>query len=885
MRSSVFFILFFLLLTHAAMAQFPQEEWSIRYGNITASAQPTLQPLPTSDGGFLIISSEYSISGNNPAPRGDYDLVLTKTNSTGFIQWQKVYGGSASDYSPSMNFLKANDGGYLITGNSRSVDGDLPATNDPDKGNLWILKIDEDGNILFSKIINSAYDTYEYILSIIPANDGNGYIGILDLNDNAPGTHPDGFFSNCTGGTKTAKLIKLSNAGDVTYQKCLATDYGCCGDGFSITNGPNRKYLLSVTGRGLANCSVTRMASLSMIDDTLHYFWQKTTDQYALSSGFYSAGWPKFEVLVKDNNFIIPLRDNTSSGCLSTSPLVLLCIDTLGNQVWKNTIPNIRSSVMVSPVDAGDNNSFYIMQNAGILNNFDDTSFICKFSYSGTLLAKKQLSIYKYNLRLLDYRAIELFKVGSTFYFCGTNTWHNYTPPFFYSSTKPMFGKLGPINTVAGYAFLDTNHNNIKDAGESFIRGLEVLGRKSNGHFMMDVTDSGGRYRMVADTGLYNYTVSAQGIGNFTVLPAAASTNHSSYLFADTINFALTAIPGKYDLSVNLIPVSTVIPGGQSTYQLRCRNNSAVPLNAKLKFIKMPAMTLNSTSKPYSSLVADTITWNYTNLAPLKTDTINLTFDIPVSPVVNVNDTFNLLAFVSIDSVQTDSTNDSIRVKQVVRSNYISNDKTEKNAGHFSLVQLTNGDRLEYTIHFQNTGTFPVTTVIVRDTLDARLDWSTLEITGSSYAVDFMLHDENKAEWKFDNINLPAATSPDDAASSGFITYSIKPRSTIQEGEIINNKASIYFDYNLPTTTAEVETLIYNSNPIARNFTFTGNGNWTNAANWLGGIVPPSTLLSGDHVIINGSCILNTVVHANAGSSVVVATGKSLLVQGNLIVQ
>lgn len=159
-------------------AQFPQEEWSNRYGNITASSQPTLQPLPTPDGGFLIVSNEYLL--NNPAPRGDNDLVLTKTNSEGFIQWQKVYGGSGNDYSPSLNFLKANDGGYLIIGNSFSTDMDLPANNDPDKGNIWILKINENGDIIFSKIINSGYDTYEYIQSIIPTNDSTGYVGVFE---------------------------------------------------------------------------------------------------------------------------------------------------------------------------------------------------------------------------------------------------------------------------------------------------------------------------------------------------------------------------------------------------------------------------------------------------------------------------------------------------------------------------------------------------------------------------------------------------------------------------------------------------------------------------------------------------------------------------------
>ena len=67
-------------------------------------------------------------------------------------------------------------------------------------------------------------------------------------------------------------------------------------------------------------------------------------------------------------------------------------------------------------------------------------------------------------------------------------------------------------------------------------------------------------------------------------------------------------------------------------------------------------------------------------------------------------------------------------------------------------------------------------------------------------------------------------------------------------------------------------------------FSFTGNGNWSNPANWAGGIVPPSTLPSGSTVTINGNCILDVAQHIAPGASLIVAAGKSLVINGSLTI-
>lgn len=72
-------------------------------------------------------------------------------------------------------------------------------------------------------------------------------------------------------------------------------------------------------------------------------------------------------------------------------------------------------------------------------------------------------------------------------------------------------------------------------------------------------------------------------------------------------------------------------------------------------------------------------------------------------------------------------------------------------------------------------------------------------------------------------------------------------------------------------------------------YIFNGNGSWNVASNWLYNKMPPTTLLSGDQIIIdpvaNGHCLLNITQHIETGATLTIAAGKDLIVQGNLNIQ
>lgn len=113
---------------------------------------------------------------------------------------------------------------------------------------------------------------------------------------------------------------------------------------------------------------------------------------------------------------------------------------------------------------------------------------------------------------------------------------------------------------------------------------------------------------------------------------------------------------------------------------------------------------------------------------------------------------------------------------------------------------------------------------------------------------------------------------------SSILNYNIDGYLTVYNG-------SLYFGGSCTGVSDYREPLRLGPTLVTRNFSFTGSGNWSNPANWAGGNAPPSTLLQGDTVLISENCVLDISVQAQAGSSITVAPGKNLLIQGALTIQ
>jgi hypothetical protein len=137
--------------------------------------------------------------------------------------------------------------------------------------------------------------------------------------------------------------------------------------------------------------------------------------------------------------------------------------------------------------------------------------------------------------------------------------------------------------------------------------------------------------------------------------------------------------------------------------------------------------------------------------------------------------------------------------------------------------------------------------------------------------------------------------SGNSVGNNNYVVYNASGNSTTVTGLTANKK--YYFrviEYNKNTTSGNNALYLLGSNPqeytiTANSFTFTGNGNWSNAANWSNGLIPPSTLPHGAQIIINpagtGECVLDVQQRISSSAAVTVQTGKKFKLLGNLVIQ
>ena len=134
-------------------------------------------------------------------------FLTSKLFAQPIIEWQKCLGGSQADGSNSIQ--QTTDGGYIVGGYTDSNDGDVTNLHVP--SDYWIVKLDNVGSIEWQKCLGGSNDDYA---NSIQQTIDSGYIvaGISKSNDgDVSGNHGLGDYW----------IVKLDNAGNIQWQKCL----------------------------------------------------------------------------------------------------------------------------------------------------------------------------------------------------------------------------------------------------------------------------------------------------------------------------------------------------------------------------------------------------------------------------------------------------------------------------------------------------------------------------------------------------------------------------------------------------------------------------------------------------------------------------------------
>ncbi len=140
------------------------KQWLKTYGG--SSIESCNAMIGTADGGFIITGDTGSSDGDVTGTNAYRDIWVLKLGAAGDKQWSKTYGGSVND--EGISICSTPDGGYALTGVSQSNDGDI--TNNRGLNDLVVMKLDASGNKQLVKTFGGPGE--DYGLSIVPTPDG-----------------------------------------------------------------------------------------------------------------------------------------------------------------------------------------------------------------------------------------------------------------------------------------------------------------------------------------------------------------------------------------------------------------------------------------------------------------------------------------------------------------------------------------------------------------------------------------------------------------------------------------------------------------------------------------------------------------------------------------
>lgn len=359
-------------------------------------------------------------------------------------------------------------------------------------------------------------------------------------------------------------------------------------------------------------------------------------------------------------------------------------------------------------------------------------------------------------------------------------------------------------NRILGKVKFD-NENDGCDTNDSYLNSIHVKNvNGSDTYTSYTANYFNNQYYLIGDSG--TNTVSVQLPNYFTVTPANQVFNLSTPGTITASDFCVTSNASVDDLEIVLIPTRNVIPGLPVLYDIWYKNNGSTTLSGQITMqYDNTKMTFLSSNVSPNSTTSNTLTFNYSTLAPFESRMIRaVKFQVMTPPTVDIGTNATFTGNILPNATDATPTNNTSSITQIAVNSQDPNDIVVHEGSDISLAQAQN-EYLHYTIRFQNIGTSEAINVKVVNELYNKLDGNTFELISASHNCR-VKNKNNNLEFLFENINLPGSNN--EPLSHGYITYKIKPISTIALLDAIFNEANIFFDYNLPILTNYVVTTV-----------------------------------------------------------------------------
>jgi predicted secreted protein len=264
-------------------------QWSHTYGGPDADA--AFSVVQTNDTGYALAGYTDSYGA------GDYDAWLVKTDSSGRIQWNQTYGGTAQDGAYSV--VQTSDGGYALAGFTDSYGAG--------GYDFWLVKTDSSGRMVWNQTYGGTGD--EQASSVIQTSDGGYALA--------------GYTNSFGAGSYDFWLVKTDSYGNMLWNRT----YGGSGDDEAEC------VIQTADGYTIAGC--TNSSGAGGLD-----FWLVKTDLYGnmlWNRTYGGAGDEAANAMVQTSDQGYALAGWTNSSGAGSYDLWLVKTDSSGTMQWNQT--------------------------------------------------------------------------------------------------------------------------------------------------------------------------------------------------------------------------------------------------------------------------------------------------------------------------------------------------------------------------------------------------------------------------------------------------------------------------------------------------------------------------------------------------------------------
>lgn len=360
---------------------------------------------------------------------------------------------------------------------------------------------------------------------------------------------------------------------------------------------------------------------------------------------------------------------------------------------------------------------------------------------------------------------------------------------------------------IAGLVFNDLDNDGVWDTGEPPMPNMTV--EVGPGGFM-GMSNTLGAYEIAADTATYQ--VAPLPPQYHVLTTPVQTTTFSTYLEIDTMDaFGVHQLPNVTDLVAHATAALPPILGFDRSITLNVMNTGTVAADATIELEVDTALDWVSSNVPPTQLIGNIAQWIVPAMVPGSNWTATVQVLTPVTALLG--DTTHLVFTATTLAADTTPSDNIVSITEIVVASCDPNDKTVS-PDQATPDEVALGLDLDYTIRFQNTGTWPASRVVITDTLSEDLDWSSYRFIASSHACTWYMLG-GVLHFVFDPIYLPDS-GLDQLASNGFVRFTIQADPGLINGTEVHNVANIYFDFNAPVITEPAVLVVDEAQGLSR---------------------------------------------------------------------